>query len=440
MITRRMLLKILAAAGGGSLFPSSGEAVAEQYFRVSAATRSGPLARPCDSSGGSPQAHDVTAIERWENLLDDLDAVELIGRYVSLKPALDDGSRLTGRCPFCRQGTSSLLIDARDDSYFCTDCLVGGHALDFHARIEGVDLVESVRLVRVFLESGQLRGKRPRMEVLWGMMEATVELAHQALVLDCEGRAALAWLAQEGITEATIDGFSLGLMSCGVGRRLRDHLLATGFDGKQLDDAGVTGWLDCREDHMRNGESDATILMPVRDGDGRCCGFYEQAVGEFGRFESASSYLPYGFRLLSPHRADRLVFSEPSASTQSDPASSVILTERPWDVLLLAQKGIDAMVYVAPLAMDVCHERFARFLARTSRVVWPIHRSDFTAGFLKEMARLPGESLGKLAFMMLPEGTSFLELVRREEPHAVRQRLAHARSINELIGPSFLRR
>lgn len=434
MFTRRALFKMLAAIGGGSLLPIDGPAGLYRRFRFNQAFPAFPPAPGKTAPSPFGSIPDLSIVEQWENLLDDLDGVELIGRYIPLTQSGDHSNGGKGPCPFCRHGPDSLLVDGRDDSYFCTDCLVGGHALDFHARIEGVDLVESVRLVRVFLESGQLRGKRPRLEALRGVMEETAALTYNALVRDREGRSALAWLEWQGITEATIERFSLGRMSCAVGRRLMDHLLASGSDRKQLDDAGVTGWLDCKEDQVRNGESDATILMPVRDGDGRCWGFYEQIVGETAELGGASSCLPYGFRLLSPHRADRLVFSAPSVSTQFEPSSSVILTEHPWDVLLLVHEGIEGAAYVAPLGMDVRHDRFGRFLARTSRAVWPIRCSNLTVEFLKEMAHLPSESMGRLAFMMLPEGTTLPELVRREGPHAVRHRFAEARPISELVG------
>ncbi len=50
-------------------------------------------------------------IEQWEDLLDDLDAVELIGRYTSLRSTDDESRNSKGPCPFCQQGPDSLLLD-----------------------------------------------------------------------------------------------------------------------------------------------------------------------------------------------------------------------------------------------------------------------------------------------------------------------------------------
>ena len=195
MFTRRMFFKILATVGGGSLFPSPGQAVAEQWLRVNAASSTGHWARPGDTYLEVPaQAFGVTTTEQWENLLDDLDAVELIGRYVSLTSAPDEVSRLTGRCPFCRHGADSLLVDSRDDTYLCTDCLAGGHALDFHARMEGLSLPESLRSVGKLMAAGELQGKRPRLTRFHCIIEAIDRFAHESLICSREGASARGWL------------------------------------------------------------------------------------------------------------------------------------------------------------------------------------------------------------------------------------------------------
>ncbi len=225
-------------------------------------------------------------------MLDDLDGVELIGCYTVISQAnarARDFRDFLGRCPFCREGTDSLFVDPQIDSYFCTRCLADGHALDFYARVEGLGLSESVRRVRGLLDSGQLEGKRLRQNIWRCMVEETSRFTQQVLHHNREGRPALAWLDRQAVTKTTVETFNLGVKSCAVGRQLVGHLLGLGFEREQLDDAGVTGWLDCKEDRVQNGEPEATILMPVRDNERRCWGFYEQALegnGD-GRFNAS---------------------------------------------------------------------------------------------------------------------------------------------------------
>ena len=432
MFTRRMFFKILATVGGGSLFPSPGQAVAEQWLRVNAASSTGHWARPGDTYFEVPaQAFGVTATEQWENLLDDLDAVELIGRYVSLKPTSGDVSRLTGRCPFCRHSVDTLLVDTRDDSYLCTDCLAGGHALDFYARMEGLSLPDSLRSVGKLMAAGELQGKRPRLKRFHCIIEAIARFAHESLICSREGASARGWLNQQGVTAGMTEKVSLGVMSYALGEQLLGLLRAVGFTPDELEQAGVDGWMSCWEDRLKAGESDSTLLLPLRDRDGYCCGFYEQSLGPESALAWSSHVFPYGYQLLAPHRSNRLVYS--ATNGQAVP-SSVVLVERPWDVVLLAQEGLQQAVYVSPLDLHEYHGRFNQFLLHVQRAVWPIYSSDLSVEFVRNLCRLSPHALERLAFLLLPEGLRFPEWLGHHGLVVGEARFDDALSATELLG------
>lgn len=90
--------------------------------------------------------------------------------------------------------------------------------------------------------------------------------------------------------------------------------------------------------------------------------------------------LPYGFTLLSPHRADRLVLSAEIDQTSS---AAVVLAERPWDVVLLAEVGIKGVVYVAPLDPSEHRKRLNLHLQRVPSAIWPIRQDDITVEFVR---------------------------------------------------------
>lgn len=432
MFTRRMFFKILATVGGGSLFPAPGEAVAAQWLRVIAASCTGHWARPGDTYFEVPaQAFGVTATEQWENLVDDLDTVELIGRYVSLDPAPEGVSRLTGRCPFCRHGVDTLLVDTRDDSYLCTDCLSGGHALDFHARMEGLSLPESLRSVGKLMAAGKLQGKRSRRERFHCIIAAIDRFSHESLICSREGASARGWLSQEGVAAAMTEKVSLGVMSYALGKQLLGRLRALGFTPDELERAGIDGWMSCLADRFKAGEFDGTLLLPVRDRDGDCCGFYEQSLGPDAAFTCSSHVSPYGYQLFSPHRSNRLVFSATNGQTVP---SSVVLVERPWDVVLLAQEGLQQAVYVSPLDLDEYDDRFNRFLLQVQRAVWPIYSSDLSVEFMRNLCRLSPRALERLAFLLLPEGIRLPEWLCREGSVVGQARFDDALSATELLG------
>src|SRR5262245_33342092 len=58
------------------------------------------------------------------------------------------GSALVGRCPFHPDGgRPNLYVYARNERWHCYRCGVGGDALDFVQRIEGVGFREAARIL-----------------------------------------------------------------------------------------------------------------------------------------------------------------------------------------------------------------------------------------------------------------------------------------------------
>lgn len=429
MFTRRVLFKMLAAIGAGSLLPAVGEG---RVTRLSGIGSLGAPVQPGDPLGMlRDQAVDVSAIEQCEDLLDDLDGVELIGRYSRRTPERDESSGSRCRCPFCRHGADSLLVDSRDDTYLCTDCLAGGHALDFYARMEGLSLPESLHSAGKLMASGKLQGKRSRRERFHCIIAAIDRFSHESLICSREGASARGWLSQEGVAAAMTEKVSLGVMSYALGKQLLGRLRALGFTPDELERAGIDGWMSCLADRFKAGEFDGTLLLPVRDRDGDCCGFYEQSLGPDAAFTWSSHVSPYGYQLFSPHRSNRLVFSATNGQTVP---SSVVLVERPWDVVLLAQEGLQQAVYVSPLDLDEYDDRFNRFLLQVQRAVWPIYSSDLSVEFMRNLCRLSPRALERLAFLLLPEGIRLPEWLCREGSVVGQARFDDALSATELLG------
>ena len=141
--------------------------------------------------------------------------------------------------------------------------------------------------------------------------------------------------------------------------------------------------------------------------------------------------LPYGVALLSPHRADRVVLS---AETGRASSAAVILAERPWDVVLLAQDEIEKAVYVAPLDPAEYGRRLTLYLQRVPSAIWPIRQDDITVEFLHDLIDGCGRSVGQLRFAVLPPGLRLPEVIGREGLNSLRARLARAKPLRDLLG------
>ncbi len=178
-------------------------------------------------------------------------------------------------------------------------------------------------------------------------------------------------------------------------------------------------------------ETDVRVLIPIRDADGSCRGFYEQATCENAEVMWTPYSLPYGFALLSPHRADRVVLSAETGRTSS---GSIVLAERPWDVVLVAEAGIEDVVYVAPLDPAEYRRRLNLVLQRGHTAIWPIRQDDITVEFFRYLIEECSQSVGQLHFAILPPGLRLPEVIRREGLDSLRARLAGAKPSRELLG------
>jgi hypothetical protein len=433
MLNRRTLFKVFAALGAGGVLPLkvhggiTHASHGQHDFSTGESTLPGKsLANPVKP------IEDLLAIEQWENLLDDLDAAELIGRYVALnKPK---GSLvLQGRCPFCHTHDETFTVHESDDTYLCLNCLSDGTALDFYARLEGMSLGQAASCLQQLLDSRELEGKRPRRDLLQAIVEETGRFAHDRLFDSEDGQQARTWLERQGIDRNTVQRFCFGVLSSSSCPQLVDHLISQGFSHGQLEDTGMMGWLSVEEQPSEE-ESHVRILMPVREANGDCYGFFQHALQGDENGMSDSCLVPYGSRLLSPNRARRLVYSAHTWPLTSGRCPSVLLASEPWDIVALYQGGIDSALYVGdmyPMGSRSLQSHFALILAE--RIIWPLRPSEQRVSFFTELWRSMAGWTDRLAFIDLSETQTLSDLLRDEGVHAFNRRLNQAKSLREVL-------
>ncbi|MFN8632908.1 MAG: DNA primase [Chloroflexota bacterium] len=153
--------------------------------------------------------------------------VDVVARYgIDLRPR---GRTAVGRCPFHDDGgRPNLYVYPATDSFYCFRCGVGGDAITFVERIEGITFREAVgRLtgtdpspVERKPPSLQMRRRRPRPAPWgpdeWDCLAAAVELYHNRLLTDAH---ALAYVERRGLERET-------LKRCRVGYAAGDELAA----------------------------------------------------------------------------------------------------------------------------------------------------------------------------------------------------------------------
>lgn len=130
--------------------------------------------------------------------------VDLIGRYVVLKPA---GKNYKARCPFHPDDTPSLMVSPDKGLWHCFGCGAGGDALSFLMRIERLSFQEA--LAKLAGELGiELRGGEGRARLLQVNQEALRYF--QKALQGPEGEKARSYLVSRGIGEALWARWGLG--------------------------------------------------------------------------------------------------------------------------------------------------------------------------------------------------------------------------------------
>ena len=158
----------------------------------------------------------------------------LIGRRTKIERS---GRQWKACCPFHGEKTPSFYI--YDDHYHCFGCGAHGDAITFVMQSEGASFMDAVeRLARDAglpmpkLSPALAEAERKR-HTLAGVLETAAALFQRRLFAP-EGRRALGYLVDRGLTEDTIRGFGLGWS----GEDSRRFSIRTGAGRRRAGDAG----------------------------------------------------------------------------------------------------------------------------------------------------------------------------------------------------------
>lgn len=143
------------------------------------------------------------------------DIVEIISGYVSLNKR---GENYVGLCPFHSEKTPSLNVSPEKQLFYCFGCGIGGNIFTFLMKKENITFPESVRwladryqirLPENKLENAMTDRFKEKRELLYVNRQAAYFYKHN-LLNTSEGKRALNYLRNRGISDDTIDKFCLG--------------------------------------------------------------------------------------------------------------------------------------------------------------------------------------------------------------------------------------
>lgn len=209
-----------------------------------------------------------------------LDIAEYIQRYVPLKKA---GRTLKAPCPFHAEKTPSFVVDPARQTWHCYGaCSTGGDVIEFAMKQNGWSFGETLQElgkltgVEVKPRSPAQRDKDEQLDVLRGLLDSAAHTYQVWLSDPLVGGsvAALDYLHQRGLTEATILHFGLGYALPGW-NNLLDLLKKMGYTEDQIVEAGMAIRAEGGKvyDRFRN-----RLMIPIRDERGRVIGFGARAL------------------------------------------------------------------------------------------------------------------------------------------------------------------
>lgn len=327
-----------------------------------------------------------------QDLLNRLDIVDVVERYVPLKKA---GANYMACCPFHGEKTPSFSVSPTKQFYHCFGCGAHGTAISFIMEYQGLGFVEAIEdLARSAGMTVPQEAMAEKQRTAQSADLAEVMLQATRYYRDELKRAPLAieYLKRRGLSGEVAARFGIGYAPSGW-QNLKD--IFPDYDAKSLVQAGlvIEGETGKRYDRFRD-----RIMFPIINPRGAVIGFGGRVLdqGEPKYLNSPETPLfEKGQELYGLYQARKAIRE----------ADRVLVVEGYMDVVALAQHGIEYAVATLGTATTPVHVQ--KLLRQSDSVVFCF---DGDAAGRKAAWRALENSLGQVAdgkhlsFLFLPQG------------------------------------
>jgi DNA primase len=360
------------------------------------------------------------------NFLDELRArtpiAAVIGRRVKLSRS---GRSQKGCCPFHAEKTPSFYV--YEDSFHCFGCGAHGDVFTFLMKSTGAGFMEVVETL-----AGEAGLSVPAMSpqaaqaerAKAGIGEVLEEAAslYRRWLFESQGRAALDYLTDRGLTKETVQKFGLGWSGEGRGQ-LAAALRARDISPAQLIEAGLMK----EGDHGPVDMFFARVMFPIADRRGNLISFGGRMMGDGQpKYVNGPETAAFSKR--------RSLYGLNFARDAVRHGAALIVVEGYMDVIALHQAGFGGAV--APLGTALTEEQLAE-LWRLSPA--PVLCFDADAAGRRAALKTADLALSGLApdrglnFCVLPEKDDPDSLIRREGAAAFAARLKEAQPLSATL-------
>ena len=360
-----------------------------------------------------------------QDLLNRVDIVDLVERYVRLKKA---GANFVACCPFHNEKSPSFTVSPSKQFYHCFGCGAHGNAISFVMEYQGLGYVEAVKeladSVGMKLPEFERRGDQgasktdPEGPDLYEILHKAEHFYREQLK---GAPAAIAYLKGRGLTGVVAARFGIGYAPAGW-----QNLQAVfpDYAAKALRDCGlvIDGEGGKRYDRFRD-----RIMFPILNQRGSVIGFGGRVLGD-----GEPKYLNSPETPL--FEKGRELYGLSQARTAIREAGRVVVVEGYMDVVALAQHGIEYAVATLGTATSPTHVQ--KLFRQTDEIVFCF---DGDAAGRRAAWHALEVSLPVLAdhkavkFLFLPAEDDPDSYVRAHGKQAFEQLLAEARPLSEFF-------
>jgi len=357
-----------------------------------------------------------------QELLNRLDIVDVVDRYVPLKKA---GANYQACCPFHGEKTPSFTVSPTKQFYHCFGCGAHGTAIRFVMEYQGLGFVEAVEELAksaglaVPQETSERRHSSGAAEHdLAGIMRQAMQFYRSQLK---QSETAIAYLKKRGLSGEIAARFGIGYAP--TGWQSLTAIFAD-YNSKELVQAGLVIENDegKRYDRFRD-----RIMFPILN--------QRMAVIGFGGRVLGAGEPKY---LNSPEtplfEKGKELYGLPQARQAIRDKGCVLVVEGYMDVVALAQHGVEYAV--ATLGTATTPEHVRKLLRQTDNIVFCFDGD--TAG-RKAAWRALENSLTQLAddkslkFLFLPQGEDPDSYIRVQGKEAFENLMAEALPLSQFL-------
>ena len=362
-----------------------------------------------------------------QDLLNRVDIVEVVSRYVRLKKG---GANFQGLCPFHNEKSPSFTVSPAKQFYHCFGCGAHGNAIGFLMSYGGLGYVDSVKDLASMAgmqvpemqprsgEDAQREAERKEQETsLAAVTERAMEFYRAELK---KTPRAIEYLKGRGLTGEIAARFRIGFAPDdwqGLKNAFAD------YEHKSLVDAGLVIANEAkRYDRFRG-----RIIFPILNARGAVIGFGGRVLGE-----GEPKYLNSPETPL--FEKGREVYGLVQARDAMRAAGRVLVVEGYMDVVALAQFGVGYSVATLGTATTPVH--VSKLLRLTDELVFSFDgdKAGRKAAWRALEVSLPLATDGKpLRFLFLPEEDDPDSYIRKHGKEAFEQLVREAPTLSEFL-------